>query len=186
MSFHTWHHQGPRDPSSCTTFIVNPHWVRPATGKQSNKQTNKQTNFHLCTLSHFGCIQLFVTLWTVGFQASLSGGFSRQEYWNILPITSCHTLLEHYIWCCPSHQLPWEPKGRGFWGGDRTPATQEAESPLQQALTGTYPSLPGQPQEQIPVDGPPAEVEIKPQFKPWQCGQGRRLKTFPPAVQDED
>ena len=30
-------------------------------------------------------IQLFVTLWTVACQASLSMGFSKQEYWNGLP-----------------------------------------------------------------------------------------------------
>jgi len=33
------------------------------------------------------------------------------------------------------------------------------------ALTGANPSPPGQPQEQTPVDGPYAEVEIKPQLK---------------------
>ena len=31
------------------------------------------------------CIQLFVTPWTVAHQASLSMGFSRQEYWSGLP-----------------------------------------------------------------------------------------------------
>ena len=33
-------------------------------------------------------------------------GFSRQEFWSVLTNTGCHTLLEHYISCCPSHQLP--------------------------------------------------------------------------------
>ena len=32
--------------------------------------------------------QLFVTLWTIGLQAPLSMGFSRQEYWSGLPIPS--------------------------------------------------------------------------------------------------
>ena len=32
--------------------------------------------------------------------------FSRQEYRNILANTGFHTLLEVYISCCPSHQLP--------------------------------------------------------------------------------
>ena len=31
-------------------------------------------------LSHFSCIQLFVTPWTVARQAPLSMEFSRQEY----------------------------------------------------------------------------------------------------------
>ena len=35
-------------------------------------------------LSRFSCVQLFATLWTVAHQASLSVGFSRQEYWNRL------------------------------------------------------------------------------------------------------
>ena len=32
-----------------------------------------------------GCIQLFVTLWTVAYQVPLSMEFSRQEYWSRLP-----------------------------------------------------------------------------------------------------
>ena len=40
---------------------------------------------HLCMLSCFSCVQLFVTLWTIACQASLSMGFSRQEYWSGLP-----------------------------------------------------------------------------------------------------
>ena len=40
---------------------------------------------HACMLSHFGCVQLFVILWTVARQAPLSMGFSRQEYWSGLP-----------------------------------------------------------------------------------------------------
>ena len=41
------------------------------------------------TLSHvLGCIQLFVTLWTVAHQALLSMGFSRQEYWSRWPCPS--------------------------------------------------------------------------------------------------
>ena len=39
-------------------------------------------------LSHFSCIQLFVTPWTVARQAPLSMEFSRQEYWSGLPCPS--------------------------------------------------------------------------------------------------
>ena len=35
----------------------------------------------LCVPSHFGCVQLFVTLWTPGCQAPLS----QQESWSGLP-----------------------------------------------------------------------------------------------------
>ena len=40
---------------------------------------------HACMLSHFGCVWLFVTLWTIAHQAPLSTGFSRQEYWSGFP-----------------------------------------------------------------------------------------------------
>ena len=35
--------------------------------------------------SPFSCVQLAATQWTVGHQAPLSMGFSRQEYWSGLP-----------------------------------------------------------------------------------------------------
>ena len=42
-------------------------------------------NNHLCMLSSFSQILLFVTPWTVAHQAPLSMGFSQQEYWSGLP-----------------------------------------------------------------------------------------------------
>ena len=33
-------------------------------------------------------VQLSVTTWTIAHQASLSVGFSRQEYWTVLPFPS--------------------------------------------------------------------------------------------------
>ena len=39
----------------------------------------------MCVLSHFSRVLLFMTLWTVARQASLSTGFLRQEYWSGLP-----------------------------------------------------------------------------------------------------
>ena len=36
-------------------------------------------------LGHFSHVQLFATPWTVAYQAPLSMGFSRQEYWSGLP-----------------------------------------------------------------------------------------------------
>ena len=38
-----------------------------------------------CMFSHFSCVWLFVTLWTIAHLAPLSMGFSRQEYWSGLP-----------------------------------------------------------------------------------------------------
>ena len=40
----------------------------------------------MCTvLSHFSCVRLFATLWSVAHQPILSMEFSRQEYWSGLP-----------------------------------------------------------------------------------------------------
>ena len=39
----------------------------------------------MCVSSHFSCIQLFATLWTVARQAPLSMEFFRQEFWSGLP-----------------------------------------------------------------------------------------------------
>ena len=43
---------------------------------------------HACMLSHFSCVQLCATLWTVTHQAPLSMELSRQEYWSGLPFPS--------------------------------------------------------------------------------------------------
>ena len=34
------------------------------------------------------CVRLFVTLWTVAYQAPLFMGFFRQEYWSGVPFPS--------------------------------------------------------------------------------------------------
>ena len=39
----------------------------------------------MCMLSLFSRVWLFVTPWTIAYQAPLSVGFSRQEYWSGLP-----------------------------------------------------------------------------------------------------
>ena len=97
MSLNTWCPQGPCKSSSCTTFTLNSHWGRAATGKKSC--------IYACRVA--SVVSDFVILYTLACQASLSGkGFSRQEYWSILANTSFHTLLEHYISCCSSCQLP--------------------------------------------------------------------------------
>ena len=41
-----------------------------------------------CMLSHFSCVQLFATPWTVACQAPLSMEFPRQEYRSGLPCPS--------------------------------------------------------------------------------------------------
>ena len=114
----------------------------------------------LCAQGHFGSVQLCDPVdWPARLPCQ-GGGFYRQEYWSVLPITGCHDLLECYISYCPSRQLPWIPDAV------RTPVTQTAAPPPHLAFTGAKPSAPRQPQEQTPVDDPHAQVEIKPQLKP--------------------
>ena len=43
-------------------------------------------------VSHFNCVRLFATLWTIALQAPQSMRFSRQEYWSGLPFPSSRDL----------------------------------------------------------------------------------------------
>ena len=64
-------------------------------------------------LSH---VQLFVTLWTVAYQAPLSMGFSRQRYWSGLPFPPPGDLpdsgIEHKSPTLQADTLPSEPSGK--------------------------------------------------------------------------
>ena len=65
-------------------------------------------NALLLLLSHFSCVWLFATPWTVAHQAPASMGFSRQEYWSGLPFPlhwnallghspqNCRMILVHF------------------------------------------------------------------------------------------
>ena len=60
--------------------------------------------------------QLFVTPWTVAYQAPLSMGFSRQEYWSGLPFPSPEDLpdteTEPRSPSLQADALPSEPPGK--------------------------------------------------------------------------
>ena len=72
---------------------------------------------HVCMLSRFSCVQLFVIPWTVVRQAPLSMGFSRQEHWSGLlsPPQGIFWLrdftLVSYIPCTGTGSLPLAPLG---------------------------------------------------------------------------
>ena len=57
-----------------------PAWRIPWT-----EETGGLQSVRVCALSHFSYVRLFATLWTMACQASMSLGFSRQEYWSGLP-----------------------------------------------------------------------------------------------------
>ena len=65
------------------------------------------------SLSH---VRLFVIPWTVAYQASLSMGFSRQEYWSGLPFPSPGDLpspgIEPMSPPLYADALPSEPPGK--------------------------------------------------------------------------
>ena len=79
--------------------------AQPPLGQSHHRQKGV---LHLSMQGCFSRVQLFTSLWAVDCQASLSGRFSLSvsQYWTVLVNTGCHTLLEHCISCCISHQLP--------------------------------------------------------------------------------
>ena len=54
----------------------------------SNMNSRLLVLVHACMLNRFSHVRLFATPWTVAYQAPLSMGFSRQEYWSGLPCPS--------------------------------------------------------------------------------------------------
>ena len=53
--------------------------------QQKGLTTTCLLNMLLLLLNCCSCVWFSVTLWTVTCQASLSIGFSRREYWSVLP-----------------------------------------------------------------------------------------------------
>ena len=73
--------------------------------RQKKKKKKKKNLVYMYTESLWSCPTLCEPV-AVACQASLSVGFSRQEYYSVLFNTGCHTLLEDYISCCSSQQVP--------------------------------------------------------------------------------
>ena len=62
-------------------------------------QKEKHQYSMLLPLSHFSCVRLCATPWTVAHQAPPSMGFSRQEYWSGVPLPSPPVQYNNaYIW----------------------------------------------------------------------------------------
>ena len=66
-------------------------------------------------------VRLFATPWTVAYQAPLSMGFSRQEYWRGLPFPSPEDLpdpgIEPGSPALQADVLPSEPPGKSSHSG---------------------------------------------------------------------
>ena len=77
-------YKGPEHPQMLILEVIS--GTKPLRSPRDDEMT-------VVVLSHlapscFSHVQLFVTLWTVAFQAPLSRGFSRKEYWSRLPCPS--------------------------------------------------------------------------------------------------
>ena len=126
-------------------------------GQSCYRQKKCCVDMHRVTLVVFDSLQP-CRLWPARLLCQ-GGGFFRQEYWSVLANTDCHTLLEHYISCCPSLQLLW------VTGAARTPATQAAALP---------PPWPSQGQTQV-LQG---SLRSKPQrMIPWRGGNKTTIQT---------
>ena len=58
-------------------------------------------------------VQLFTTPWTAAYQAPLSMGFSRQEYWSGVPLPSLMTATNPYFFLIVNFVLKEEKKKEG-------------------------------------------------------------------------
>ena len=97
MSLHTWHLQGPCKPSSCTTFMLNPHWGRAATGKK--KSSVVSSSLQPCGL------------WPAKLLCQAE--FSRQDtgmYWPILVAIHCPLQFSSVPQSCPTLCDPMIPQ----------------------------------------------------------------------------
>ena len=76
------------------------------------------------------CVRLFAAPWTVAYQAPLSMGFSRQEYWSGLPFPSPgdlpHPGIKPRSPASQADALPSEPPGSPSWLRSHNFVTQES------------------------------------------------------------
>ena len=135
MSFHTWCCQDPHRPSSCTTFTLNPHWGRAATGKKSLAS--------MCTGSLWSCLTICDPV-DCGLQASLSGGSPGKNtgaHWPTLTATPFQsTVFPSAPAASPPENLvlpePLQPKQ----GTSSTPGPHRGKPKSSRAASGAHPS----------------------------------------------
>ena len=86
------------------------HVLKHRTVHQKRKEVS--ITMKVKSLSH---VRLFVTTWTVAYQAPPSVGFSRQEYWSVVPFPSPGDLsnpgIEPRVSRVAGGFLPSEPPG---------------------------------------------------------------------------
>ena len=137
MFLYTWHRQGPRKPNSCTTFTLNSHWGRAATGKGNSLAFVRTGSLQLCPTL---CDPVDCGL--PGF--SVREGFSRQDtgaYWpRLVAIPFWSTIFPATLavnspgtWCC---QNPCDPSSCTT----STPGPHRGKLRSSRAASGANPS----------------------------------------------
>ena len=121
-------------PSSTINSIVWDTDNRSVTSPCSNSYL-PQVKVKVKSLSH---VRLFATPWTVGRQAPLSMGFSRQEYWSGLPFPSPGDLpdpgIESGSLALQADTLTSEPPGKPL----NSPINHNTQSPKTSTRVKAY------------------------------------------------
>ena len=116
------------------------------------------------------CVRLFATPWTVAYQASLSVGFSRQEYRSGLPFPSLGNLpdpgIEPGSPALQADALPAEPPGK--------PSNSEATVYIRKELGYQRPSLGNPLRNCLSLEAGRAFIKPKRQKNPAHGLQSRR------------
>ena len=90
-----------RNAHVLTPTLVNVSLFGNGVSGDLTKDHKMRSSWIVCIcISHFSCVQFFLTLWTVVHQAPLSMGFSRQEHWSGLPFTLPGDASQHKITLC--------------------------------------------------------------------------------------
>ena len=93
-------------------------------------------------MKSLSCVRLLATPWTVAYQAPLSVGFSRQEYWSGLPFPPPGELPDPGIEpmspvspALQAHSLPTEPSGKSTYASQSGQKKVPKGAPLSPVLT---------------------------------------------------
>ena len=172
MSLYTWYCQGPLNPSNCATFKLNPHWGRAATGKKKS-----------CIYAHGVASVVSNSLQPCGlWPARLlcqrgSPCKNTGVYWPMLVVIPFWSTIFPAALATNSPEYLVLPKRLQpkqlhhlhtcpHWGRPKSSRAAPAANPS------------GRPTRR---GGNKTTIETQ-----GQCCQGRRPKTFPPAIQAAD
>ena len=140
MSLHTWHHQGPHKPSSCTTFMLNFQWGRAAAGKTAGKKSLVSTRTGLLWSCPTLCDPVDCGLPGFSVRGALWARILEHigQYWLPYPSRALYFLLPYpptplSTWCC---QNPCNPSSCTT----STPGPHRGKPKSSRAASGANPS----------------------------------------------